>query len=82
MIDARIPVQGVFATRSQRRPSPVGVTVVRLLRRRGNVLWVSGLDAIDETPVLDMKPYFPNHDAYPSATLPEWARTLDQESSD
>ena len=78
--DQRIPELGVFATRSQRRPSPVGVSVVRLLRRRGNVLWVSGLDAIDETPVLDLKPYFPNHDAFPAAGLPEWAQAIEQES--
>src|SRR5205085_2081264 len=61
--DARIPEQGVLATRSQLRPSPLGVSVVRLLKRRQNVLRVEGLDAIDGTPVLDIKPYFPNHDA-------------------
>jgi tRNA-Thr(GGU) m(6)t(6)A37 methyltransferase TsaA len=72
--DARIPEQGVFATRSQRRPSPIGVSVVSLMRRRGNVLWVSGLDAINETPVLDIKPYYPGHDAVDGATVPEWAR--------
>ena len=47
---------GVFASRSPRRPNPVGVTQVRLLRRDGNVLTVDGLDAFDGTPVIDIKP--------------------------
>jgi tRNA-Thr(GGU) m(6)t(6)A37 methyltransferase TsaA len=74
--DARIPEQGVLATRSQLRPSPVGVSVVRLLKRRRNVLRVEALDAIDGTPVLDIKPYFPNYDAVPDAGVPGWARAL------
>ena len=75
-LDGRVPEQGVLATRSQLRPSPLGVSVVRLLRRRRNVLRVDGLDAIDGTPVLDIKPYFPNYDAVPDAGVPEWARAL------
>jgi tRNA-Thr(GGU) m(6)t(6)A37 methyltransferase TsaA len=47
--------KGVFATRSPQRPSAIGVTTVRLLERNGNTLKVTGLDAIDETPVLDIK---------------------------
>ncbi|HYM15793.1 MAG TPA: tRNA (N6-threonylcarbamoyladenosine(37)-N6)-methyltransferase TrmO [Dehalococcoidia bacterium] len=74
--DERIPEQGVLATRSQVRPSPLGMSVVRVLRRRRNVIRVEGLDAIDGTPVLDVKPYFPNHDAIPNASVPEWARSL------
>ena len=75
--DARIPEQGVLATRSQVRPSPIGVSVVRLLKRRGNILRVEGLDATDGTPVLDVKPYFPNYDAVADAGVPEWARALE-----
>ena len=48
---------GVFATRSPRRPSPIGLTVVRLLRRDGPRLFVQGVDMLDGTPVLDIKPY-------------------------
>lgn len=77
--DERIPEQGVLATRSQVRPSPIGVSVVRLLRRRRSILRVEGLDAIDGTPVLDVKPYFPNYDAVPDAGIPEWARNLAEE---
>lgn len=48
---------GVFATRSPRRPNPIGLTVVRLLGREGRQLRVAGIDMLDETPVLDLKPY-------------------------
>lgn len=48
---------GVFATRSPRRPNPIGLTVVELLRRDGNKLHVRGVDMLDGTPLLDIKPY-------------------------
>ena len=48
---------GVFATRSPRRPNPIGLTVVKLLRRDGNTLHVHGVDMLDGTPILDIKPY-------------------------
>jgi len=48
---------GVFACRGPIRPNPLGLTVVGLVRREENVLWVKGLDAFDGTPVLDIKPY-------------------------
>ncbi len=48
---------GVFATRSPRRPNPIGLTVVRLLRREGARLHVRGVDMLDGTPILDIKPY-------------------------
>jgi tRNA-Thr(GGU) m(6)t(6)A37 methyltransferase TsaA len=48
---------GVFATRSPRRPNPIGLTVVRLTRRDGPRLQVVGLDMLDGTPILDIKPY-------------------------
>ena len=48
---------GVFSTRSPRRPNPIGLTVVRLLRREGRVLHVRGVDMLDGTPILDLKPY-------------------------
>lgn len=48
---------GVFATRSPRRPNPIGLTVVRLLRRDGPRLHVRGVDMLDGTPILDIKPY-------------------------
>jgi tRNA (adenine37-N6)-methyltransferase len=48
---------GVFATRSPRRPNPIGLTTVRLIRREGAKLYVAGVDMLDATPVLDIKPY-------------------------
>jgi len=49
--------RGVFATRSPRRPNPVGMTVLKLLERKHNILRVSGMDMIEGTPILDIKPY-------------------------
>jgi len=54
--DQSQPKRGVFALRSPRRPNPIGVTVVELVCIEGNVLHVRGLDAINGTPVLDLKP--------------------------
>lgn len=54
--DTSRPKRGVFALRSPRRPNPIGVTEVELLEIRDNVLRVRGLDAVDGTPVLDLKP--------------------------
>lgn len=48
---------GVFATRSPRRPNPIGLTVVELLGRDGRILHVRGVDMLDGTPILDIKPY-------------------------
>ena len=48
---------GVFATRSPRRPNPIGLTVVELLSREGRALRVRGIDMLDGTPILDIKPY-------------------------
>jgi tRNA-Thr(GGU) m(6)t(6)A37 methyltransferase TsaA len=68
------PERGVLATRSQLRPNPIGTSVVKVLHRRKAVLRVQGLDALDGTPVLDIKPYLPEYDAVPGAELPPWAR--------
>ncbi len=70
--DERLPEQGVLATRSQLRPSALGVAAVPLVRRRRNILRVLGLDAIDGTPVLDIKPYLPHYDSVPDARVPDW----------
>lgn len=61
---------GIYATRSQLRPNHLGVSVVPLLRAEDNVLHVRGLDAIDGTPVLDIKPYLPEYDAHAGASIP------------
>lgn len=54
---ADVHPHGVFATRSPRRPNPIGLTVVKQIRREGNKLYVQGVDMLDGTPILDVKPY-------------------------
>jgi tRNA (adenine37-N6)-methyltransferase len=55
--------RGIFATRSPRHPNPIGLSVVRLLAVRGATLEIAGVDLVDGTPVLDIKPYVPAFDA-------------------
>ena len=59
---------GVFASRHPCRPNGLGLSVVRLLRREGNILHVGGIDVLDGTPLIDIKPYVPGFDAYPEAS--------------
>ena len=66
--DPSRPLRGVFATRSPRRPNPIAVTTARVLRVEGNVLEVVGLDALDGSPVLDIKEHAPSFD-----TPDDWA---------
>ena len=67
-----LPLVGLFATRSPDRPNPVGIATVRLLQRQGNILRVEGLDAIDGTPVIDIKPHIPGYDSVADAKVPPW----------
>ncbi len=66
--------KGVFATRSPNRPNPLGMTVLRLLQRKENVLEVTGVDMIEGTPILDIKPYTPR-DRKPDARFGWLERT-------
>jgi tRNA-Thr(GGU) m(6)t(6)A37 methyltransferase TsaA len=67
--------QGIYSTRNPARPSGIGSCVVELVRRDQNRLYVKGLDAIDGTPVLDIKIYIPHFDAFPLAETPlNWCR--------
>jgi tRNA-Thr(GGU) m(6)t(6)A37 methyltransferase TsaA len=59
--------RGLFATRSPDRPNPIGLSAVKLLRVEGLKLHVCGIDLIDGTPILDIKPYVPYADAFPNA---------------
>ena len=68
---------GVFATRSPHRPNPIGLTLVRLLNRRGRILSVKGLDAYDGTPVLDIKPH-DRRDSTPRPRVPRWWKELNR----
>ncbi len=64
----------VFATRMPVRPNPIGLSVVELMgfSPESGIVTVKGLDALNGTPILDIKPYIPNFDSYPEASLPEW----------
>jgi tRNA-Thr(GGU) m(6)t(6)A37 methyltransferase TsaA len=62
-------LRGTFALRSPVRPNPIAVSVARLLRIEGNTLTVVGLDCLDDTPLLDLKPYFASTDAVPDASV-------------
>ncbi len=75
-----IPMRGVLATRTQYRPNPLGIKTVRLLERKENVLKVKGLDALDGTPLLDIKPYDPLYDGAPEAKVPKWIESLHKSS--
>ena len=55
-------VRGIFATRSPRHPNPIGLSIVRLIAVSGSSLEISGVDLLDGTPVLDIKPYVPTFD--------------------
>lgn len=59
--------RGLFATRSPCRPNPIGLSVVRVVRRSGCVLHVADVDILDDTPLLDIKPYVPEFDAHPAS---------------
>ena len=67
-------LKGVFACRSPSRPNPIGLCVVELLRAEGNMLTVRGLDAFENSPIIDIKPYLPRNDSIPDARVPEWTR--------
>ncbi|MFC1974642.1 tRNA (N6-threonylcarbamoyladenosine(37)-N6)-methyltransferase TrmO [Chloroflexota bacterium] len=71
-----LPLVGLFVTRTPHRPNPVGKTTVRLLQRQGNILRVEGLDAVDGTPVIDIKPYIPGIDSVTDAKVPQWTTKL------
>jgi tRNA-Thr(GGU) m(6)t(6)A37 methyltransferase TsaA len=75
---ADMPELGIFAQRAKDRPNPLGITVVPLESLEPDGLTVRGLDAIDGTPVLDLKPYFPAFDSAPGACVPEWVDRLMQ----
>jgi tRNA-Thr(GGU) m(6)t(6)A37 methyltransferase TsaA len=67
--------RGLFATRAPHRPNPIGMSAVRLLQVQGLMIRVRGLDMLDGTPVLDIKPYVPYCDAIPNAKA-GWVDTL------
>jgi len=71
--EEEVPTLGVFATDSPARPNPIGLTLVKLVKIQGNILYVEGLDLYNETPVIDIKPYRPEYRAE-EYTYPDWVK--------
>ena len=71
-----VPYIGIFACRCPQRPNPIGMSTVPLISRRGNVLKVKGLDILNGTPILAVKPYWPVYDKVEKATIPLWVNKL------
>lgn len=76
--DAGLPKVGIFSQRVKDRPNPLGVTAVEIVGVGNDYLEVRGLDAIDTTPVVDIKPYFPQFDQISDARVPDWVNRLMQ----
>jgi tRNA (adenine37-N6)-methyltransferase len=71
-----LPLVGMLSTRSPHRPNPIAMTICRLLKRRGTKLRLKGLDAIDGTPVIDIKPYIPDNDLVKRPRVAKWVYRL------
>lgn len=67
-----MPESGIFAQRARHRPNKIGITAVKIMGIEKNVIRVKGLDAIDGTPVLDIKPYAPVYDGVSDPAVPAW----------
>lgn len=75
-----MPLLGIFATRTPYRSNPIGLTRVKLLNKKDNVLTVQGLDAFDGTPILDIKP-FDSWDITENIKVPEWWKKLEEKKN-
>lgn len=74
-----LPLQGIFATRSPVRPNPVLVSTVPLMKREGSVLTVKGLEAVDGSPLIDIKPYMQAYHDVAKVRVPEWMHLVERE---
>ncbi|MBM3332920.1 SAM-dependent methyltransferase [candidate division WOR-3 bacterium] len=68
------PLTGVFATRSAVRPNLIAITTCRVISVKGSIVEIDGIDAFDDSPILDLKPYIPRNDCFLDAQIPEWVR--------
>ncbi|MBI3103553.1 tRNA (N6-threonylcarbamoyladenosine(37)-N6)-methyltransferase TrmO [Candidatus Daviesbacteria bacterium] len=71
-----IPYVGIFACRCPQRPNRIAISTVELVRRRGNLITVKGLDIVSGTPILDIKPYTFQYDQVEKAKVPKWVSKL------
>ncbi len=74
-----VPLKGIFSCRSPVRPNPLGVSTIQLIKRQRNILVVNGLDAIDKTVILDIKPYIGDfNNIAATATVAPWVSELNK----
>ena len=71
-----IPFVGIFACRCPQRPNRIAISTVELVGRKGNIITVKGLDIVNGTPILDIKPYTPQYDRVGKAKVPKWVGEL------
>ncbi|SEM82460.1 tRNA-Thr(GGU) m(6)t(6)A37 methyltransferase TsaA [Syntrophus gentianae] len=71
-----MPKIGIFSQRAKDRPNPIGVTTVKIITVKDDYIEVQGLDAINGTPILDIKPYYPHYDKVDAPKTPEWVDKL------
>ena len=71
-----VPIVGIFACRCPQRPNPIAITTVKLIAHEGNKIKVKGLDTLDGTPIIDIKPYWPQYDKVENGKIPEWVNKL------
>jgi tRNA-Thr(GGU) m(6)t(6)A37 methyltransferase TsaA len=75
-LDPANPLTGVFATRAPVRPNLIGLSICRILKVSGHTVEVEALDALDGSPLLDLKPYIPQGDSLPDAATPDWVKRI------
>lgn len=71
-----MPLVGIFSQRGKDRPNQIGITTVQIISVKEELLIVKGLDSINRTPILDIKPYYPMYDCREDAKVPEWVNRL------
>jgi tRNA-Thr(GGU) m(6)t(6)A37 methyltransferase TsaA len=72
-----VPVVGIFSCRCPPRPNPIAISTVKLVGHEGNKIRVKGLDILDGTPVIDIKPYWPRYDKVDDGKIPDWVNRLE-----
>lgn len=71
-----VPYIGIFSCRCPQRPNRIAFSTVKLVSRHGNVLKVKGLDILNGTPIIDVKPYWPQYDLVEKSKIPDWVDNL------
>lgn len=72
-----VPIVGIFACRCPGRPNPVAISTVKVVAHEGNRIKVQVLDTLDGTPVIDIKPYWPQYDKVEDGKIPDWVNKLE-----